>query len=206
MNSTIDDPRLYLPQRNSLTPIEKVHENPWFSVFNRGSYFTVEYNQPQVLILPIVENSSVAMVRVRRPVIADNTLELPAGGVQMDESPIEAACRELSEETGIKIPDLNRFNVQAPMVLTTRSPILSHIYQIKITQKEFDERTKHDDEVVSVKCFSFKEALKKIEKNEIYVGLHIAILTRFLLQNRHIVLADFHGNDILIEDIDHTSK
>jgi 8-oxo-dGTP pyrophosphatase MutT (NUDIX family) len=192
MNSTIDDPRLYLPQCTSLTPIDKVHENSWFSVFNRGGYFTVEYNHPQVLILPVVENNSVVMVRVRRPVIADNTLELPAGGVQMDESPMEAACRELSEETGIKITDLNRFNAKAPMVLTTRSPILSHIYQVKITQKEFDERTKHDDEVVSVECFSFREALKKIEKNEIYVGLHIAILTRFLLQNRHIVLADFH--------------
>lgn len=191
MNSTIDDPRLYLPQCTSLTPFEKVHENPWFSVFDRGGYFTVECNQPQVLILPIVENNSVVMVRVRRPVIADNTLELPAGGVQMDESPIEAACRELSEETGIKIPDLNRFNAQAPMVLTPRSPILSHIYQIKITQKEFDERNKHDDEVVSVECFSFNETLKKIEKNEIYVGPHIAILTRFLLQDRHIMLADF---------------
>ena len=198
MNPTIDDPRLYLPQCTSLTPIEKVHENPWFSVFNRGSYFTVENKQPQVLILPVVGNNFVVMVRVRRPVIADNTLELPAGGVQMDESPIAAACRELSEETGIKIADLNRFNALAPMVLTTRNPILSHIYQVKIAQKEFHERTKHDDEVVSVECFSFKEALKKIEKNEIYIGLHIAILTRFLLQNRHIVLADFHGNDTFI--------
>ncbi|MBI4620219.1 MAG: NUDIX domain-containing protein [Desulfobacterales bacterium] len=140
--------------------------------------------------MPIVENSSVVMVRVRRPVIADNTLELPAGGVHMDESPIEAGCRELSEETGIQILDLNRFNAKAPMVLTTRSPCLSHIFQVHVTQKEFDERTKHDDEVVSVECFSFKEALKKIEKNEIYIGLHIAILIRFLLQNRHIVLTE----------------
>lgn len=192
MNPTIDDPRLYSPQCASLTPIEKVHENPWFCVFNRGGYFTIENNLPQVLVLPVVENNSVIMVRVRRPVIADNTLELPAGGVQMDESPIEAARRELSEEAGITISDLNRFHAQSPLVLTPRSPCLCHIFQIKVTQKEFDERTKHDDEVVSVECFSFKEALKKIEKNEIYVGLNIAILIRFLLQNRHIVLVDFH--------------
>jgi len=132
------------------------------------------------------------MVRVRRPVIADNTLELPAGGVQKNETLIEAACRELAEETGIKINDLNRYNAQAPMVLTTRSPVLSHIYQVKITQKEFDERTNHDDEVVSVERFSFNEALEKIEKNEIYVGLHIAILTRYLLQNQHIIPAGSH--------------
>ena len=192
MNPTIDDPRLYSPQCTSLTPIEKVHENPWFCIFNRGGYFTIENNQPQVLVLPVVENNSIIMVRVRRPVIADNALELPAGGAHMNESPVEAAWRELSEEAGIHISDLKRFHAQAPLVLMPRSPCLCHIFQINVTKKEFDERIKHDDEVVSVECFSFKEALKKIEKNEIYIGFHIAILIRFLIQNRHIVLADFH--------------
>ena len=145
MNPTIDDPRLYSPQCTFLTPIEKVHENPWFCVFNRGGHFTVENNQLQVLILPIVENNSVVMVRVRRPAIADNTLELPAGGVKMNESPAEAAQREFSEETGITIHGPNRFHLQAPLVLTSRDPCLAHIFQIDLTQKEFDVRSKHDD-------------------------------------------------------------
>lgn len=189
MDPTIDDPRLNSLQCTSLTPIEKVHENPWFCVFNRGGYFTIENKQLQVLILPIVENSSVIMVRVSRPVIADNTLELPAGGVKANESPLEAAQRELSEETGIYIPGLNRFQLQAPLVLTPRGPYLAHIFQVHLTQKEFDGRFKHDDEVVSVERFSFEEALKKIENNEIYVGFQIAILTRFLLQSRQIMFA-----------------
>jgi len=133
-----------------------------------------------------VENNPVIMVRVRRPVIADNTLELPAGGVKM-ESPLEAAQRELSEETGTHISDLNRFNHQSPLVLTSRGPYLAHIFQIDLTQKEFNGRSKHDDEILSVGCFSFKEALKKIEKNEIYVGFKIARLTRFLLQGHQIM-------------------
>jgi len=190
MNPTIDDPRLYSPQCTSLTPIKKVHENPWFCVFNRGGYFTIENTRPQVLILPIVGKSSVIMVRVRRPVIVDNTLELPAGGVNMNESPLEAAQRELSEETGIYIPVPKRFRLQAPLVLTARGPCLAHIFQIHLTQKEFDGRSKHDDEILSVECFSFKEALKKIEKNEIYGSFQIAILTRFLLQSHQIMFAE----------------
>jgi len=189
MTPTIDDPRLYSPQCTTLTPIEKVHENPWFCVFNRGGYFTIENKLLQVLILPIVENSSVIMVRVRRPVIADNTLELPAGGVKMNESPLKAAQRELSEETGIYISDPNRFHLQSPLILTPRGPCLAHIFQIHLTQKELDGRSEHDDEILSIECFSFKEALKKIEKNEIYVGFQIAILTRFFLQSHQIMFA-----------------
>lgn len=188
MNPTTDDPRLYSPQCISLTPVEKMHENPWFCVFNRGGYFTIEYNQQHVLILPIVENSSVVMARVRRPIIADNTLELPAGGVKAEESPLEAAQRELSEETGIFVSDLNRFCPQSPLVLTPRHPYLAHIFHIQLTQKEFKERSKHDDEIISVECFSFKEILDKIEKSEIYIGFQIAILIRFFIQNRQIML------------------
>ena len=76
----LDDPRLVKAQCSTLVPVETLHENPWFSVRNRKGYFTVEYNMPQVLILPIVDNKAVVMVRVDRPVVADVTLELPAGG------------------------------------------------------------------------------------------------------------------------------
>lgn len=180
-----DDLRLHAV----LTPVKKVHENPWFCVFNRGGYFTIENNQPQVVVLPVVENNSVIMVRVRRPVIAENTLELPAGGAHINESPLDAVRRELSEETGIHITDLKRFAIQPPLILMPRSPCLCHIFQINLTQKEFDGRFKHDDEIISVECFSFKEALRKIEKNEMYLGFQIAILTRFLLKSHRIILA-----------------
>lgn len=188
MKSIIDDPRLNSAQCTSLVPIEKVHENPWFYVFNRGGYFTIENKHPQVLILPIVDNNSVVIVRVKRPVIVDNTLELPAGGAKTGESPEQAAQRELSEETGIYIADLRRFQLQPPLVLMPRIPDLAHIYQIHLTREEFDARSKHDDEILSVECFSFREALKKIENNEIYLGYQIAILMRFLLQNHQVAL------------------
>jgi hypothetical protein len=58
---------------------ELVHENPWFSIKNRGSVLRLKRSLPQVQILPIVENKLIIVVRVYRPVITDNTLELLGG-------------------------------------------------------------------------------------------------------------------------------
>lgn len=180
------DPRLVVPQCSSLIPVEIVHENPWFSVQNRKGYFTIEYKQPQVLILPIVDNKSVVMVRVFRPIIADSTLELPAGGSINNETPAETAVRELAEETGIEIHDFNRFEVLAPLVYTVRSPVHAHFFKVHLTGREFDMRKAHDHEIESVECFSFRDTLRKIADGEIYITTPIAIIARYFIQNQVI--------------------
>lgn len=182
----LDDPRLVTAQCISLTPVETVHENPWFSVRNRKGYFTIEYNMPQVLILPIVDNNAIIMVRVDRPVVAEITLELPAGGAKDSEFPVEAAAREMAEETGIVVTDLNRFNMLPPLIHMPRSPVLPYIFQINLAQQEYTLRKDHDHEIAGVECFSFDNILKKIAMGEIYIGLHIAIIVRFFIQNRII--------------------
>ena len=93
----------------SLTPVKTVHHNPWFTVNNRGGYFTTEMKEAQGVILPIVDRKSIILVRVYRPVIEDETLELPAGGFSLNkESPEKGLNRELAEETGIILEDISR--------------------------------------------------------------------------------------------------
>ncbi len=185
-----DDPRLTSPQCHSLRPVTTIHANPWFSVKNRGGYFTIEDNTPQVQILPIVENKSIVMVRVNRPVIADSTLELPAGGTNGDELPVSAAVRELHEETGILISDLNRFQMLPPLVHMARSPILPYIFQVHLAQQEYDIRMDHDHEILGIECFSYKEVLQNIERGEICIGPQIAIIMRYFLCNQIIKQAE----------------
>jgi 8-oxo-dGTP pyrophosphatase MutT (NUDIX family) len=179
----IDDPRLRAPQCFTLTPVETVHDNPWFSVRNRGGYYTVEYNTPQVLTLPIVDNESIVMVRVYRPIIADITIEIPAGGTLEKETPVDAAMREFREETGIGINDKNRFEMLSPLVHMVRSPLLPYYFQVHLSRDEFNSRVAHDREIDSVECFEFEEVLRKMIKGEILIGLQIAVITRYLLQN-----------------------
>ena len=57
------------------------------------------------IILPITENNEVVFIKQYREAIEQETLELPAGMIEENESPIEAAKRELEEETGLAIPE-----------------------------------------------------------------------------------------------------
>lgn len=182
MTFEFDDPRLFAPQCISLTPVETVHENPWFLVRNRGGYFTIEYRRPQVIVLPVVANHSFVMVRVKRPIIADIPLELPAGNLEENESALRAGAREMAEETGIEIKDLHRFKMLPPVAHSpNRNPQLFYVYQISLTQQEYDQRNSHDDEISSVECLHFDDVIKMIIHGEIYVSIPVAVISRFLL-------------------------
>jgi 8-oxo-dGTP pyrophosphatase MutT (NUDIX family) len=181
-NQSFNDQRLISPQCFNLNPVETVHENPWFVVRNRGGYFTTEYKWPQVIVLPIVDNKYIVMVRVKRPVIDDITLELPAGSAKENETPLQAAARELAEETGILINDLERFKLSPPISGSpNRNPNLLHIFQIVISISEYENKNLHDKEIESVDLFSFKEVSTLLSQGKIYVAVPIAVITRFLL-------------------------
>ncbi len=52
-------------------------------------------------VLPVLDNGNILMVRQYRHALGRYTLEIPAGGLNFREEPMEeAAARELSEETG----------------------------------------------------------------------------------------------------------
>jgi 8-oxo-dGTP pyrophosphatase MutT (NUDIX family) len=175
------DPRLSTLACPELVPVETLHENPWYSVRNRGGFFTVEYRLRQVVVLPVVNQDSIAMVRVKRPVINDTPLELPAGALEKDEDAATGAARELLEETGIKVTNLDRFISMAPIsVSSTRNPNLSYIFKVDISEKEYVNRQPHDDEIYSVERFAINDFAKKMASGEIYVSLTLAVLGIFL--------------------------
>ena len=53
-----------------------------------------------VCIVPVDPQGNVLLVRQYRKPVEDQLLEVPAGGVEPEESPLEAAVRELQEEVG----------------------------------------------------------------------------------------------------------
>ena len=176
------DPRLSTLACPELVPVETLHENPWYSVRNRGGFFTVENRLRQVVVLPVVNQDSIAMVRVKRPVINDTPLELPAGALEKDEDVATGAARELLEETGIKATNLDRFISMAPIsVSSTRNPNLSYIFKVDISEKEYVNRQPHDDEIYSVERFAINDLAKKMASGEIYVVLTLAVLGIFLV-------------------------
>ena len=136
--------------------------------------------------MPVVDRDSIVMVKVKRPVIAHAPLELPAGGAKKDETPRAAAARELAEETGITIANLKRFRDLPPFSNSpNRNPNLTCIFQVDLTRREFENRTKHDEEIEEVKLFGFDEIRKMLTGGEIYVAVPAAVISRHLLEGEY---------------------
>jgi 8-oxo-dGTP pyrophosphatase MutT (NUDIX family) len=162
-------------------PALTIHENDWFAVRNRGSYYTIEYHLPQVAVLPVVNGNSIILVRVRRPIVGDDPLEIPAGCAEEGETLLAGAAREFAEETGIVVGDLNRFVPMPSLsVSPNRFPQPVHIFRIDISEQEYEDRKPHDDEIVSVERVSFAEAAQMIVNGKIYVSLVIAVIGTYL--------------------------
>lgn len=88
---------------------KKLFETPYFTLRSdtlrlpdgaiKDSYYVIE-RQDAVFVFPLTKEGEVVLVRQYRPPIERMELCLPAGLVDGDEAPLEAARRELREETG----------------------------------------------------------------------------------------------------------
>jgi ADP-ribose pyrophosphatase len=183
-SAVIDDSRLTKAACSSAQPAILEFQAPWFSIYSRDGVYTYE-TLPQVTILPVVERTSVVMIRARRPAVGDCPLELPAGSVMPGETPRQGAARELAEETGIVVANHDRFKQTLPIaVMSGRCPFLDHVYEVELTPIEYESRAGHDGEVEEVVLMPLSDAVRAIQTGEIYCAVPMAILQRkFLAMN-----------------------
>lgn len=98
-----------------------------------------------VVLVPLL-GAEVLMVEQYRPVIGRTVLELPAGTLDGDEPHLEAAQRELREETGYRAARLTHLGEMLPSPGTT-----NEVMQIYLAQELiYDPLPMDDDEVISV--------------------------------------------------------
>ncbi len=162
-------------------PVEELHANPWFAVRKRHGYYTVEHHLTQVVVLPLVESRAAVMVRVPRPVLGATTLELPAGSAEKDETPVQGAAREFSEETGITVAPDRLVPMRPIAVMPNRTPDLVHPFRVDLSQAEFDDRKEHDSEVAQVELVALERVPGLIQSGAIFLALPVALLAAFLL-------------------------
>jgi 8-oxo-dGTP pyrophosphatase MutT (NUDIX family) len=85
------------------------YENPWIRVYEDqvlrpdgkpGIYGVVHFHNRAIGVVPVDEAGGVLLVGQYRYPLDEYSWEIPEGGGAADEDPLEAARRELAEETG----------------------------------------------------------------------------------------------------------
>lgn len=127
-----------------------------------------------VIVLPITENGEIVFIEQMRESVGKVCLELPAGMIDREEAPIDAAKRELEEETGIIAKKIELLMDGYPSAGYTSERIYIYL------AKDFEEGKVHLDEteeITSVKKISIDKALNLISENYFEeVNLVVAIL------------------------------
>lgn len=113
---------------------------------------------------PISGDWKIVMIKQFRPAIKNETFEAPGGMVDVGETPIMALCRELEEETGIKVePQL----IQIVLYEYVSPPALDY-YQFggiaEINSKMIKRKKagkKEEGEQTEIEIFNLADILKK---------------------------------------------
>jgi ADP-ribose pyrophosphatase len=96
-----------------------VYSTNWFSIeekqlaLNDAPYFSLKCAD-YISIVALTDNDELVFVRQYRPAVESHTVELPSGHVDPGETPIAAAVRELTEETGYVADSIDEMAVIHP--------------------------------------------------------------------------------------------
>lgn len=136
---------------------------------------------PASMVFPITKDKKIVLVRQYKHGAGDIIIEGPAGIVDEDETPEQAAIRELEEEAGIKDEESKLIylgtHIQSP-TKNTHTVAGYIIFDVEFNSKQnLDE---HEDiEVITV---TPNEAIEMIGSGEIYASDTVAFLLKIKLK------------------------
>ncbi|MGC7873563.1 NUDIX domain-containing protein [Desulfosporosinus sp. SYSU MS00001] len=116
---------------------------------------------PGAVAVIALQDQEILMVRQYRYPIARETLEIPAGKIDPQESPLNCAIRELREETGY------RGTMELMGTFYTTPGFTDEVMHIFLARDlVWDPLTTDDDEFLTVEKIPWSEALRRACQNE----------------------------------------
>jgi 8-oxo-dGTP pyrophosphatase MutT (NUDIX family) len=163
-----------------------VYENPWidlteFQVINpkggSGIYGKIHYKNLAVGVIPLDENWNTWLVGQYRFVLDQYSWEIPEGGGRMDEDPLDAAKRELMEETGLAAKSWTK--ILTMHLSNSVSDELSVIYMARDLEEHM--ATPEETEELNIKKLPFDEVCNMAEKGMITDAMSVAAIQQIQL-------------------------
>jgi 8-oxo-dGTP pyrophosphatase MutT (NUDIX family) len=167
---------------------QKIYDNPWISlteyaVINpsggHGIYGKVHFKNRAIGIVPMDENGHIWLVGQYRFALNAFSWEIPEGGGMLETDPLDAAKRELKEETGLvansweKILEIHLSN--------SVSDEFGIIYLATGLQQE--EAEPEDTEQLHIQKVSLENAYRMVLNHQITDSLSVAGIQQMWIRN-----------------------
>jgi 8-oxo-dGTP pyrophosphatase MutT (NUDIX family) len=172
----------------TITKDKKVYETPIFSLHEKevlpddGSDAANFYvlNAPEwINVIALTPENSVVLVEQYRHGIDETTLEIPGGMVDEGEEPLEAAKRELLEETGYESDAWESLGKASsnPAILSN----FTHIYLARDCKKTSPQQTDGHEDILG-HSLPLKEFLTLVGEDVVHHSIVLAGVAKFLLK------------------------
>ncbi len=137
-----------------------------------------------VCLAPLTKENELIFVEQFRYPYKERVLELPAGKLEMGQSPLENGKRELKEEIGAYADNYTYLGKLYPSPGSCGEVI--HIFFCKV--KELGETCPDEDEFLEIKKIPIERAVNMVLNNEIFDSKsQVAILKTYELLKRGII-------------------
>ena len=166
-----------------------VYDNPWMTVredevTNPGGgqnrYGHVQFKNVAVAVLPLDDDGCTRLVGQDRYTLDQYSWELPMGGAPLDEDPLEAARRELKEETGLTASHWREL-----MRLHLSNSITDELGIVFVATGLIEgESAPEETEDLDVRALPLSEAIDMATGGEITDAMSAAALLRIALELR----------------------
>ena len=164
---------------------QEIYNNPWIKVVenqvlnpndNPGIYGVVHFKNNAVGVVPY-EKGYIWMVGQYRYPLAQYSWELPEGGGIPDEDPLEAAQRELKEETG-----LTADHYEPLLEMHTSNSVCDEWAIVYLATGLHQGKAQPEDtEELVVKKMSLAEAYEEVEARRITDSLTVAAIYKMMI-------------------------
>jgi len=158
---------------------ETVYENAWLELShrdvinpsgNKGIYGLVKFKNQAIGVIPVDSDGNIYLVGQYRYAIDEYSWEIPEGGGALNADPLDAAKRELKEETGLLASKWTKL----ARIHTSNSATNEEGFLFIAEELTQDQAEPEDTEDLQVWKLPLKEAVEMVMRSEITDSLSVA--------------------------------